>query len=87
MSAPSLFSARALPKLGILDRPAVKARHEIIDIAAIVIETRERAVLIDHGGKARVWLPLSQVEVSPNGDGRTVTVSLPAWLAEEKGIA
>lgn len=60
---------------------------ELVDICAIVRRRRAKAVLVVHAEeKAPVWLPLSQVEVADNPDGRTATITLPQWLAEEKGI-
>jgi hypothetical protein len=59
-------------------------KSDIVDIVVILKHTTERAVLVDHGGKEPVWLPLSQVELAPNSDGKTHTVSLPQWLAEDK---
>lgn len=61
-------------------------RDEIVDICAVIHHRTDRAVLIDHGGKDKVWLPLAHAEVEANEDGRTHTVSIPQWLAEDKGI-
>lgn len=60
--------------------------NELVDVCAIVRHRTERAVLIDHGGKTPAWVPLAHAEVSANADGRTHTVTIPQWLAEEKGI-
>ena len=62
------------------------AHSAIIDLTGIVRHQTDRAVLIDTGGKATAWLPLALVDIAPNGDGRTVTVTLPEWLALEKGL-
>lgn len=35
---------------------------------------------------APVWLPLSQIEVAPERQGRLLMVTLPRWLAEAKGL-
>lgn len=61
-------------------------RSDIIDITVIVRHETPKAVLVDHGGKEPCWLPRSQIEIAPNTDGRTFTVSLPQSLAEEKGM-
>jgi hypothetical protein len=63
------------------------ARARLTDVTGIVRHRTERAILLDHGGREPAWLPLAQVEVEPNPDGRTVTVTLPEWLATEKGMA
>ena len=61
-------------------------RSNVIDIAVQVMRQTEKAVLVDHGGKEPCWLPLSQIEIEPNRDGKTHTVSMEQWLAEEKGL-
>lgn len=85
--APSLFPAAALPKLGIADGGKVRKHNELVELTVILKRTGALAALVDHGAGAAVWLPLSQIEISPNGDGRTHVVTLPQWLAEEKGMA
>jgi hypothetical protein len=64
----------------------VHKKHDLVDACVVVRHETPAAVLVDHGGKAPVWLPKSKIELEPNADGRTHTVSLPQWLAEEKGI-
>lgn len=61
-------------------------RSDLTDITVIVQHQTANAILCDHGGKAPCWLPLSQIEIAPNTDGKTHTVTLPQWLAEEKGM-
>ena len=63
-------------------------KSDLIDIDVEVTHRTEKAVLVHTGIKEKsVWLPLSQVEVEPNGafDG-IETVTLPEWLALEKGL-
>jgi len=63
-------------------------KSNIIDIDVEVTARTEKAVLVHIGIKEKaVWLPLSQVEIEPNGafDG-IETVTLPEWLALEKGL-
>jgi hypothetical protein len=59
-------------------------KSDIIDITVTIRGSSDRAVLVDYGEKETVWLPLSQIELAPNADGRTHTVTLPQWLAEER---
>lgn len=55
----------------------------IIDISVIIVHLTEKAVLIKDAEDAdAVWLPLSQVEV----DEADNVVTLPEWLALEKGL-
>ena len=44
----------------------------------------EKAILVTDGEK-EYWLPKSQVEVEP-GDRGLINVSMPRWLAEDKGL-
>lgn len=62
-------------------------KSDIIDIDVAVEARTEKAVLVHDGDKNNaVWLPLSQIEISPTGIGGIETVSLPEWLALEKGL-
>jgi hypothetical protein len=58
--------------------------YDLIDVTVILRHQTDRAVLVDHGDRAPVWLPLAEIEIAPNTDGKTHTVTLPQWLAEEK---
>lgn len=63
-------------------------KSDIIDIDVEVVHRTDKAVLVHTGDKERAaWLPFSQIEIEPNGafDG-IETVSLPEWLALEKGL-
>lgn len=60
-------------------------RSTIIDITGELRHETAAAVMIFDGSK-EVWLPKSLVEIAPNDDGKTVTVSLPEWLAEKEGL-
>jgi hypothetical protein len=58
---------------------------KIVDVEDLDIKNRtDKAILVDDG-KVSVWLPLSQVEVEEYRDG-TYTVTLPEWLAKDKGL-
>lgn len=61
-------------------------RSNLVDVTVIVKHETPLAVLCDHGGKAPVWLPKSKIEIEANSDGRTHTVTLEQWLAEDKGL-
>lgn len=62
-------------------------RSDLVDIAGIVIERREKAIWIN-AGDTKAWLPLSQVELNPEDAdaGHSVEISMPEWLAKEKGL-
>jgi len=39
-------------------------KSDLVDIEVRKVHSTERAILVDHGGKEPVWLPLSVIEVS-----------------------
>ena len=63
-------------------------KSKIIDINVEVTARTEKAVLVHTGVKEQaVWLPLSQVDIEPNDAFPGIeTVTLPEWLALEKGL-
>ena len=59
----------------------VTGRSDLVEIAdEIRDDTREKAILFYDGART-VWLPRSQIEI--NGDS---TVTMPEWLADDKGL-
>lgn len=63
-------------------------KSNLIDIDVRVHHTTERAIFASPEGdkKKAEWLPLSQVEVIMKRRG-VATVTMPEWLAVEKGFA
>lgn len=63
-------------------------KSDIIDIDVEVLHRTDKAVLVHTGNKEEaVWLPFSQIEIEPNDAFPGIeTVSLPEWLAQEKGL-
>lgn len=59
-----------------------EGKSNLVDIDATVYMETEKAILIDHRGEERTWLPKSQVEVDTEGK----KVTMPEWLALEKGL-
>lgn len=61
---------------------------ETIDVEGDVIRITDDAVLIDVDGVGDVWFPLSQiaVEPAPPVKDETVTVTMPTWMAKDRGI-
>ena len=57
------------------------------DISAVIRHETDAAWLIYDGSK-NVWVPKSQVEIDPpNAQPRDqVTVTMPHWLAKDKGF-
>lgn len=62
-------------------------KSDIIDIDGAIEARTDKAVLFHTGNKEEAaWLPLSQIEVDETGVPGIVTVSLPEWLATDKGL-
>lgn len=62
-------------------------KSNVIDIDGAVEAETEKAVLFHDGDKTKaVWLARSQVEIEETGFAGVVTVTLPEWLALEKGL-
>lgn len=63
-------------------------RKEVDDFEFLFLAESDKAikVLEDQMGENAFWLPKSQIEyeIKPSG---TVEVTMPIWLAKEKGVA
>lgn len=57
---------------------------KLVDIAVILKHETEKAYLVDAGDTKAIWLPKSQVEYCDDRKGGIIT--LPYWLAHEKGL-
>ena len=55
----------------------------LVDIAVEFRHETPKAILVYDGAK-EVWLPKSQVEYEHSGGG--VIVTMPEWLAKDKGL-
>lgn len=60
-------------------------RSNVIDIPLEKRRETEKAIQFSDGEKL-VWLAKSQIEAEPARDGKLWIVTLPQWLAEEKGL-
>lgn len=64
-------------------------RSDLVDIACRVVRQSEKAVGVQDGtpdkerkGALQIfWLPRSQIEINDDG-----TITMPEWLAHEKGL-
>lgn len=61
-------------------------KSDLVDVEVFKHAETGKAILVSDTGdkKDAVWLPKSQVEIED--DGKTVTVTLPEWLAQDKGL-
>lgn len=57
---------------------------DLIEVCGEIRAQTEKAIKLFDGTR-EAWLPISQIEVEKNADG-TVTVTLPEWLATDKGL-
>jgi hypothetical protein len=57
----------------------------LYDASFVFLAETDRAVKVtEDGGKTEHWLPKSQIEYEIRGS--LVEVTMPVWLAKEKGI-
>lgn len=69
--------------------PRVTGASDLIDVTLMLREDRPVSIAVTdpNGAQAKwIWLPKSQIEYVHASAGRVV-VTLPAWLAKEKGLA
>lgn len=61
---------------------------KLIDLTLNVHLKTEKAILAsDDGDKEKaVWLPLSQIEMESTKNDDIFEVTMPEWLAKEKGL-
>lgn len=62
-------------------------KSDLCDVNVVILRSSEKAVLCEPAyrmGEA-CWFPLSQVEISDNGNG-TYQLTGPDWLMREKGF-
>lgn len=64
-------------------------KSDVIDLYLILVHQTEKAILVneteDNSGKS-IWLPKSKVEFDDVTPGTATTVTLPEWLALDKGL-
>lgn len=68
-------------------------RSDIVDVTLTRRAEKGKSIAFwqgdrdDSGREIWVWLPISQIEIDgPDHRGATVTVSMPEWLAMQKGL-
>lgn len=61
---------------------------EFLDTTVEIHQETDRAILASEDGDegSAVWLPLSQIEINARR-GSVADISVPGWLAEERGLA
>jgi len=63
-------------------------KSDLIDITVHVHVETAKAVLVSDNGRKEdaVWLPKSQIDLHPTAEPFTREVTLPEWLAKDKGL-
>lgn len=63
-------------------------KSNLVDIAAVRHAETDKAILVSETGEKddAVWLPKSQVEIENDGHKNFITVTMPEWLAKDKGL-
>ena len=63
-------------------------KSDLCDIDVWIVAESAAAFKVHTGDATKaVWVPKSQVEIDERGPDRFATITLPEWLAIEKGIA
>jgi hypothetical protein len=59
----------------------------LVELEVTVLRTNDLAWFVDLGGKKRAWLPKAQCELNHRkGEDGEDTITIPRWLAEERGL-
>lgn len=62
-------------------------KSNLADLTVQLLHETDNAVLVKIGTWSEaVWLPKSQVEVEATGSDGLCEITLPQWLAEERGL-
>ena len=62
------------------------SHDDTITIHADILQVTDAAVLVNCDDR-EIWLPLSQIDFDGERGDTNVSVSLPEWLADEKGLS
>lgn len=59
---------------------------ETVDVFVEILKETDKAILATNGGP-KVWLPKSQIEGDAGYEpGEACEITMPVWLAEDKGL-
>jgi hypothetical protein len=62
-------------------------KSNLVDICVEIAAETDKAVLVHEGDKSKAtWLPRSQIEIEETTTRGIFTVTLPEWLATDKGL-
>jgi len=60
--------------------------EELVDLDVSLVHETEFAFLVTVDGEKDIWIPKSQCELDLGTAKRSGTLTLPRWLAEDKGL-
>lgn len=63
-------------------------RNDMIDVEDLTfVRETSAAILVQDPDESEIWLPQSQIDWPEDADrSDPITVTMPEWLAEEKGL-
>jgi hypothetical protein len=61
------------------------ADRKTVEIFVEIKRRAQKAVLVSDGA-VEVWLPLSLIDIEPGNKYNQADITLPEWLAKEKGL-
>lgn len=63
-------------------------RSDLVDLTLIKVRETDKAIAFkeDHSDEELVWLPKSAIEVEPTKQRGVVVVTVPEYIAHEKGL-
>ncbi len=65
---------------------SITRKSELVEIEVTLVHRTDRAVLINDGGNANIWLPLSQIDIELHPSCDFWMLTLPEALAIEKEL-
>lgn len=66
----------------------MSGKSDLVDVNVIKHHETDKAWLVSDTGdrEAAVWIAKSQAEIEPDYSGKCHVLTLPEWLATEKGL-
>jgi hypothetical protein len=63
-------------------------RSDLVEVTVLLVTQTDKAVLVSDTGESRdaVWVPKSQIEIEETDREGAYVITLPEWLAIEKGF-
>lgn len=63
-------------------------KSDLVEVTVLLVTQTEKAVLVSDTGESKnaVWVPKSQIEIEATDREGAYVITLPEWLAIEKGF-